>query len=189
MKGTTKQVAKCGDLSAEDFNNYFITAVDTSDTSLSHHWENQPIDQPQSIFLRPVTDDEVLKHISTLKNKKSVGTDCIEAAVLKKASQIVGPYLKIAFNKCMYEGVFPQSMKIAKVIPIFKAGVSNLASNYRPISILGNLSKLFEKVLHERLMKYLEKFGILSENQYGFRKKKDSIQAATSLFKRIAGGV
>ena len=74
--------------------------------------------------------------------------DCIEVAVLKKASDIYSRYLIIAFNKCINAGVFPQSMKIAKVIPIFKAGETNLASNYRPISILGNLSKLFEKVIH-----------------------------------------
>ena len=60
----------------------------------------------------------------------------------------------------------------------------NLASNYRPISILGNLSKVFEKVIHERLMNYLEKFSLLSENQYGFRKKKNSNEAATSLYKK-----
>ena len=65
------QVAKC-DLSAENFN-HFITAVDTSDTILTHRWKSQQVEQPQSIFMRPVTEDEVLKHISTLKNKKSVG--------------------------------------------------------------------------------------------------------------------
>ena len=182
MKGTTNQVTKCGDLSVEDFSNYFITAVDTSDTILTHHWNSQQAEQTKSIFLRPVTDAEVLQHILTLKNKKSVGMDCIEVAVLKKASEIVSAYLKTVFNKWIYAIVFPQSTKIAKVIPIFKAGKTNLASNYRPISILGNLSKLFEKVIHKRLMNYLEKFGILSKNQYGFRKK-DSVQSATSYFK------
>ena len=86
----------------------------------------------------------------------------------------------------MYAGVFPESMKIAEVIPIYKAGENNLASNCRPLSILGNLSKLFEKDIHKRLMNYLEKLGIFSENQYGFRKKKVSVQAAISLFKQIA---
>ena len=126
-----------------------------------------------------------MKHISTLKIKKSVEMECIEVAVLKKESQIVTPYLKIDFNKCMYAGVIPQRIKIAKEIQNFKAGEKNLPSNYRPISILGNLSKPFEKVIHERLMNFLEKFGILPENQYGFRKKKDFVLAATSLFKQI----
>ena len=171
LKGSTNQVTKCGDLSVEDFSNYFITAVDTSDTILTHHRKSQQAEQTQSIFLRPVTDAEVMQHISTLKNKKPVGMDCIEVVVLKKASQIVSPYLTTAFNKCIYAGVFPQSMKMTKLILILNAGETNLPSNYRPISILGNLSKLFENVIHKKLMNYLEKFGILSENQYGFIKR------------------
>ena len=102
--------------------------------------------------------------------------DCIEVTVLKKASVVLSPYPKIAFKKSINAGMFSQSMKIAKVIPIFKDGETNLVSIYRPISILGNLSKLFEKVIHKRLMNYLENFGILSENQYEFRKKKDSVR-------------
>ena len=66
-----------------------------------------------------------------------------------------------------------------------EAGETNLASNYRPISILCNLSKLCEEVIHKRLMNYPDKFEILPENQFGSRKKKYSFQAATSLFKQI----
>ena len=80
---------------------------------------------------------------------------------------------------------FSQSLKIAEVVPISKAGEKNLASNYRRISLSGILSNVFEKVIHERLMTYLENFSLLSENQYGFRKKKMFIQAATSLYKNI----
>ena len=97
--------------------------------------------------------------------------DCIEVAVLKKASEDLSPYLKTAFNKCINAGVFPQSMKIAKVIPIFKDGQTNLASIYRPISILGNLSKLFEKVIHKRLMNYLEKRESFQKINTGSEKK------------------
>ena len=77
VKSTLNQVAK-SDLSAEDFNNYFKTAADTSDTISTHRFKSQQVEQAQSIFMRPVTEDEVSKHISTLKNKKSVGMDCIE---------------------------------------------------------------------------------------------------------------
>ena len=69
------------------------------------------------------------------------------------------------------ECVLPKSVNIAKTIPIFKADDRKLTSNYRPISILGNVSKIFERIIHKTLMNYLEKFSILSDNQYGFRKK------------------
>ena len=76
-------------------------------------------------------------------------------------------------------------MKIARVIPIHKEGKKASPNNYRPISILGNLSKIFEKVIQKRLIRYLEKFALLTENQFGFRKKKDTVQAATLLWKTI----
>ena len=76
-------------------------------------------------------------------------------------------------------------MKIAKVIPIHKEGKKASPSNYRPISILGKSSKIFEKVFQKRLIRYLEKFSLLTENQFGFRKKKDTVQAATLLWKTI----
>ena len=72
------------------------------------------------MFVRPITDDEQLKIIATLKNKKSVGKDGIDVRVLKKLAQVVGPYLSTAFNKCILEGVFPKRMKTAQV-PMFEA--------------------------------------------------------------------
>ena len=90
-ESTSNQVTKCSDLYVEYFNKYFITAIGSSDSILIHYWNSQKAEQSQSIVLRPVTDTEVLLHISTLKNRKSVGMDCIGMAVLKKASQIVTP--------------------------------------------------------------------------------------------------
>ena len=186
MKGTDRSEVKVSsELSVDDFNNYFITACDTQTHDLAHQWKSQQVDQPQSMFFASVTDDEILKIIARLKNKQSVGIDGIDVRILKKAAKIVSPYIKKAINKCIFEGVFPQCMNIAKVVPIFKTGDKNLASNYRPISILGNLSKTFEKVIHKRLMNYLKKVTILSKDQYGFRRKKDSVEAATSLYKII----
>ena len=78
-------------------------------------------------------------------------------------------------NKCISEGIFPRVMKIAKVIPIPKEGKKAPPNNYRRISILGKLSKTFEKVIQKRLIRYLEKFSLLTENQFEFRKKKDTV--------------
>ena len=73
-------------------------------------------------------------------------------------------------------------MKIAKVILIHKEGKKSSPNNYRPISILGNLSKIFEKVIQKRLIRYFEKFSLVTENQFGFRKKKNTVLAATLLW-------
>ena len=76
-------------------------------------------------------------------------------------------------------------MKIAKIIPIHIEGKKNSPSNYRSIFILGSLSTIFRKVVQKRLIRYLEKFSLLTENQHGFRKKKDTVQVATLLRKTI----
>ena len=185
-RGVETQVKKSSELTVDQFNDYFITACDPEiNAPMSSKWTSQQGYHSQSMYFFPVTNEEVYNFIAKLKNKKSVGLDGVNVRILKAAAQIITPYLKTAFNKCISEGVFPKSMKIAKVVPIFKDGEKNITSNYRPISILGNLSKIFEKVIHKRLMNYLEKFSILSENQYGFRKKKDCLQAATMLWKKI----
>ena len=80
-------------------------------------------------------------------------------------------------NKSLVRGVFPDLFKIAKVIPLPKTGDSNLLNNYRPISILPLLSKVFEKVVHKQLYRYFESRKIITNCQYGFRNSKSTIQA------------
>ena len=137
------------------------------------------------MYFSYVTDEEVCTIIKELKNKKSIGFDSIDVKILKLSAEILCKYLCIGWNKWFSEGNFPRIMKIAKVIPIHKEGEKASPSNYRPISILGNLSKIFEKVIQKRLIRYLEKFSLLTEKQFGFRKKKDTVQAATLLWKTI----
>ena len=67
-------------------------------------------------------------------------------------------------------GVFPSQLKIAKVVPIFKSGDPAAMDNYKPISLLNNFSKIYEKIMASRLTKYIEENGLLSPSQYGFRK-------------------
>ena len=90
---------------------------------------------------------------------------------VKVTKTIINSFLQTAFSKFIAECVFSRSVKIAKVVPVFKAGDEKGTSNYRPISISGSLSTIIEKILHKRLINYLENFSILSDNQDGYRKK------------------
>ena len=112
--------------------------------------------------------EEVCTIIKDSKNKKSIGFDGIDVKILKHSAEIICKYLCISLNKCISEGIFLRIMKIAKVISIHKAGKKASSNNYRPISILGNLAKLFQKFIQKRLIKYLQKFSLLTENQFGF---------------------
>ena len=80
-------------------------------------------------------------------------------------------------------GIFPDAFKVSKVTPIFKKGDCSLMSNYRPISLLPTISKIFERVIHDQMYEYFNEFNLLAEQQYGFRKK--NTQRSTLLKKLI----
>ena len=160
MKGVVSDTKVNGDLTANAFNDYFLNACEprvspTSDYCIASD-NNQ---QTQSMYFSYVIDEEVCTIIKELKNKRSIGSDGIDVKVLKHSAEIICKYLCIGLNKCIFEGIFPRTMKIAKVIPIHKEGKNGSPSNYRTISILGNLSKIFEKVIQKRLIRYLKKFS------------------------------
>ena len=86
-------------------------------------------------------------------------------------------------------GVFPESLKIAKVIPVFKAGDVKHVANYRPISVLPNISKIFEKLACSRLNKYLTDYHILHDNQFGFRPKLSTCLALLQLVDELTRSI
>ena len=95
-----------------------------------------------------------------MKNGKSAGYDGIGTFFLKKGVEIISPIIVTLINSTIAEGTFPKCLKIAMVVAIHKKGSTELPSNYRPISLLSNISKIFEKILYCRLVKYLEKIRV-----------------------------
>ena len=122
-----------------------------------------------SMFIQYTSTYEISECISKLNNKKSSGYDLISNRVLKATNITISSYLKTLFNQCIYEGVFPDTFKIAQVIPLFKGGNKEDCNSYRPISLLPSLGKLFEKLLSSRLTNHLNMHDILSKHQFGFR--------------------
>jgi len=119
---------------------------------------------------KPVSHDEIFAALKLLEPKKTVDFNEISMFLIKKcALQLYIPLTHI-FNLSFSTGTFPEKMKIAKVIPLFKSGDPTSPDNYRPISLLSNFSKVLEKVIAARLISYLEENKILSDSQFGFRK-------------------
>ena len=85
-----------------------------------------------------------------------------------------------------FDGIVPDQMKIARMIPLFKAGDRSLFTNYRPISILPSFSKFLEKVVYNRLHNYLSKLEILCDDQFGFRKNHSTSLALIDLYEKIS---
>ena len=97
-----------------------------------------------SIYMLPTTPQEVCMAINSLKLNKASGNDDILPFSLKMAAQSIASPLSMLINSCFTYGIFPNKLKLAKVVPVFKKGPSNMLTNYRPISLLLSLSKLIE---------------------------------------------
>ena len=161
-------------LISEKFNNHFseigkslAKKINSSNSKVHLSYLNDRVSS--SLFLYPTTPIEIYNLLLGLKNSKSCGYDNISTYFLKIASKVLASPLSYLFNLSFQFGIFPDSLKIAKIIPIYKSGEKNDVSNYRPISILSPISKILEKLIHSRSTKFFEKNSVISSSQYGFR--------------------
>ena len=127
---------------------------------------------PNSKFnFSQTTENEINKVISELKSKHSTGIDNITSIFVKTYRHVLIKLLSLIVNQSLQTGIFPDNLKIAKVLPIYKGKDldKNLVNNYRPISILPVLSKIFEKIVYNQLLSYFTKNNLFYFSQYGFR--------------------
>ena len=117
--------------------------------------------------------EEIMEIICKMKPHSSSGLDNISCRLMKDISDIIAIPLTLLVNQSLQSGIFPDKLKIAKVVPISKAGKDNIDSyvhNYRPISLLSCFSKIFERIVYNQLYNNLQLNKLLYESQYGFRK-------------------
>ena len=175
------------------FNKYFTEVAQNlnNDKYGVHH--SEPSDKfltfmknkvQQSMFFTDIDESEIIHIINGFNNHKSSD---FSVRAIKLVKHQLSPLLVQLFNDCMYSGIFPQELKIAKVIPLFKGGKDHIMSNYRPISILPIFSKIFEKLIYNRLYNFFDKNNILYTKQFGFRRQHSTSHAlntATSTISR-----
>ncbi|KAL0859989.1 hypothetical protein ABMA27_010304 [Loxostege sticticalis] len=135
--------------------------------------------------LKPCDVDELNKIIADLDTNTSTGLDGISPKAIKCIKNIIVEKLAISINKCFKLGIFPDSLKVAKVSPIHKSGSKTDPGNYRPISVLPVISKIFERLLYNRLNNFLTEKKVLIDEQYGFRSKSNTTAAAVDLITKI----
>ena len=136
------------------------------------------------MFLVPVSIEEITSMIQGLKNSAPSHDDITADALRLCLPSITSPLVYI-LNLSLSQGDFPDELKIANVIPLYKADDRMCFNNYRPVSLLCILSKLFEKVMYNRLISFLEFNKILVENQFGFRKKCSTYMALAVLIDKV----
>ena len=116
---------------------------------------------PMTMYLNPTTSIEITNLIKSLPPKTSSGYDNISNKLLKKLAPVLADPLSIIFNKSLIEGTFPEKMKLADIVSLFKAKDPQESTNYRPISMLLTISKLLEKVMYTCTYNFLEATGQL----------------------------
>lgn len=179
---------------SESFNKYFIDISKTLKTQSSTNFtsvsEIRPISKNlRSFYLFEISAEEVIKTVSKMENKSSFGYDGIPMTVIKKSIRIIAEPLAHIIYMAFKEGVFPQSLKIAVVKPFYKKGNSEDLENYRPISLLTSFSKVFERILVDRLLNFFHKSHIFSKYQHGFLRTKSTETAIFELTRSILQAV
>ena len=169
---------------ADGFNDYYIGVADNLANNIPHSNVSPlsflgPPSAGRFVF-SPVGEDEVVTLGGALSDV-SAGCDDIPGKIIKQVIEYIKLPLTHLFNSSLTTGVFPNKLKIAQVTPIYKSGNKQLFSNYRPISVLPVISKLLEKIVHDRLQNYVSSNNIISPNQHGYTRMKSTTSAVLDL--------
>ena len=174
---------------ANTFNEFFSNIAKKIEgnitTTFKTHTDYLTDASPNSFFIYPTTSKEVESIINTLKNNKTTGPYSIPTKILKTYKTILSQPISELVNLSFTNGVFPKILKTASVTPIHKKGDKLECNNYRPISILSNISKLIEKLMHLRLYLFLEQNQVLYKLQFGFRNKHSTNLALIEITEKI----
>ena len=112
----------------------------------------------------------MVKNITNFDLSKVSGPNCIAVVVQKYCEPELSYMLAELFNKCLKESCFPDCWKVSLVLPVFKnGGEGSTVNNYFPVSLLSVVSKVFEKLVNNRIVDHPDKCGFFSDFQYGFR--------------------
>ena len=183
--------SSCPATVADLFNRHFVSVGGVLDGDIPAS-NNDPCmyvnNNENSFMCHPTTPNEIisLAHSCKLKNSK---IDEIPVNIILRSMDLLAPCISNIINVSFLEGIFPDCLKSARVIPLHKKGSTSDPSNYRPISTLPFLSKLFEKAMYNRMVKFLNKFNIISPNQFGFRQNSSANDAILTFTTQIHGAI
>lgn len=176
------------------FNNYFINMVSNKKLSIANNDSTKTFSENHNYFrkmfnLKVTNSKEVVNVIKSLKNTNSTGFDDIPISIIKEVKYHLSGILTHLINSSFISGIFPNQLKTSKIIPIHKRDNPKKLSNYRPISLLPVISKIYEKIVNNQLTKYLDENKLLINNQHGFRPGKSVITGAVSFIESVIDSV
>ena len=155
---------------AQEFKNHFETCATKLARGVPNSQEcNILIEQQNDWEFKETNIAELEKIIDSILPKSSCGFDLLTNKMLKKEKTKFSKLLITLINETLKSGIFPEVLKTAKVIPIFKKGDKTNLNNYRPISLLPVLSKILEKIINKQITNKLDELHLIDDDQYGFR--------------------
>ena len=171
----------------EKFNSCFVNIANNlnenkNDDEFKNFKKSLKNRNEKSVIFDEIETSEISQIIKDLNPNKSSD---LSPRILNLYNDVIAPVLKILLNNCMRSGIFPDELKIARVKPLYKSGDKSDITNYRPISLLPVLSKIFEKLIHSRLTKLFDDNNVIYNKQFGFRKKHSTIHALNTAVTQI----
>ena len=175
---------------AEQFNSFFATIGELNVRNIRKHngsnfrdYLTNPINC--RFAFHSIDNTDTLRIIKNMKTSRSRGHDGISSELLKLITGDISKCITLIINQSLHSGIFPDKLKIAKVTPIHKKGDIQLITNFRPISVLPVISKIFETVICDQLSHYLESNNLLCPQRYGFTKNSSTELAALEVIDRL----
>lgn len=183
----------CGSLDADTFNIYFSKVVDgilggilPSQSTSDSYFDRSPYSRLETVFsFSEVSPVNVRDAIFSLKSGNSTDKFGFSVKLIKCIGNLIYVPLTRLFNACIQQGMFPDALKVARVVPIYKKGPIDDPGNYRPISLLPIVAKVFERILKNQIESYFEENGLFNASQFGFRKQMSASLAIHELTEHI----
>ena len=172
---------------ANKFADFFSSVGQNLDTALPRNLDNpcqNIVRHDRSFYMFPVSHEECSKIISKLKLTSTTINEIPVRLFKSIKNLVIYPLVKL-INFSFTKGIFPEIFKIARITPIHKKNDPKVCSNYRPISCLPYISKIFERCMANRIVSFFEKFSLFSDKQYGFRKGKSTKDALLNFTESI----
>lgn len=143
----------------------------------------------RSIILNRITPEELMLVVKSLKRRSASGTDGISVSLLLSVISAITPTASEAFNNSMMTGTFPISLKTTRVTALHKGGDASICGNYRPISVVSTVSKLYEKLLYNRIEQFITNEELMHPQQYGFQEKCSTSSATLGLVNELVKSI
>lgn len=178
-----KEMANCFNT---HFSNIGKDVVKDIPESIKHFSDYLPPSPPNSFFIGPVTRIDMMYTILSIKRKKSQDINEISTDLLQHVVLPISAPLTHIFNLSIQKGIFPDVFKMAKVIPIFKSNDKKNMANHRGITLTDSFSKVFEKIVSDKLTEFLTSTNFFFDHQFGFLKNRSTNHAVIDFLNHIS---